>query len=229
VRRMSTGPRGTSESDERRCAERRTRMSEVREQISRFGDAFGWPWVPVRFCPRAPEGEARELRFCEAVREGVRSPVVLTAASVGCPGAKRSFGWARGLDEGLAEELAKKQSVPLGTAKKMIRGVPRLDDGAYACEVGTRDKPDVLVSYAQAPTAMKIARAIEKTSGEPLRPVLSSVMSACGNAVVRSFVSGDVALSFGCDQSRESGAIGRDRLIIGVPWAQVGRLLDTIQ
>jgi len=204
-------------------------MEEVRKWISKFGDAFGWPWVPVRFCSEAPEGEVRELRFCEALREAVRSPVVLTAASVSCPGAKRSFGWARGLDEGLAEELAKKQSVPLGTAKKMIRAVPRLDDGAVACEVGTRNTPDVLVSYAQAPTAMKIARAIEKGSGEPLRPVLSSVMSACGNAAVRSFLSGDVALSFGCDQSREAGAIGRDRLIIGVPWAQVPELLGKIQ
>ena len=204
-------------------------MAEVREQISRFGDAFGWPWVPVKFCNQTPESEARELRFCEAIREAARSPVVLTAASVSCPGAKRSFGWAQGLDEGLAEELARKQSLPLRTAKKMMRGVPKLNSGVVAVEVGTKDTPDVLVSYAQTPTAMKIARAFEKTSGEPLRPTLSSVLSACGNVAVRSCITGEIAVSFGCDQSRESGAIGRDRLIIGVPWAQVDRFLETVQ
>ena len=204
-------------------------MAEVREQISRFGNAFGWPWVPVRFCSEEPEGEAKELQFCEAVREAVRSPVVLTAASVSCPGAKRSFAWAQGLDEGLAEELAKKQSLPLRTAKKMIRAVPRLNNGAIAVEVGTKDTPDVLISYAQPPTAMKIARAFEKGTGEPIKPVISSVMSVCGNVAVRSFLTSEVSLSFGCDTSREAGAIGRDRLIVGVPWAQVDKLLETVQ
>ena len=42
-------------------------------------------------------------------------------------------------------------------------------------------------------------------------------------------VTGEFALSFGCDESRESGSIGRDRLVIGVPWAQVQRPLDTVQ
>lgn len=201
----------------------------MRELISEFGNAFGWPWVPVKFCSEPPEGDPQELRFCEAIREAARSPVILTAASVSCPGAKRSFGWAQGLDEGLAEELARNQSVPLATAKKMIKGVPRLNSGVVAVEVGTKDTPDVLVSYAQTPTAMKIARAFEKTSGESLRPTLSSVLSACGNVAVRSFLTGEVAVSFGCDTSREAGAIGRDRLIVGVPWAQVDRLLETVQ
>jgi uncharacterized protein (DUF169 family) len=132
------------------------------------------------------------------------------------------------MDEGLAENLAKKQAVSLRTARSMVREVPRLDEGVLAVEVGTRATPDVLVSYAQPTTAMKIARAWQMMSGEPLRPVLSSVMSACGNAAVRSFLTGEIAVAFGCDQSRESGAVGRDRLILGVPWNSVEPLIEAV-
>jgi len=204
-------------------------MTDARASISEFGNAFGWPWVAVKFHKETPETKPTDMRFCEALKEALSYPVVLTAASVGCPGAMRSFGWSSGSDEELAEALAKKQGLPVATAKKMIDGVPRLDAGVVAVEVGTRDTPDVLLSYAQAPTVMKIGRAVEKGSGEPLRPVLSSVMSACGNAAVRSHVTGEVAISFGCDQSREAGDIGRDRLIVGVPWGRVSELLGAAQ
>ena len=111
----------------------------------------------------------------------------------------------------------------------MIRDVPELGQGARAIEIGAKGVPDVLVSYAQPPTAMKIARAIEKASGESLKPVLSSVMAVCGNVAVGCMLSGDVTVSFGCADSREAGAIGRDRLIIGVPWGRVPELLGTLQ
>jgi uncharacterized protein (DUF169 family) len=204
-------------------------MPDARDQIMEFGEAFGWPWVPVKFHREMPEDTPSEMRFCEAITEALRTPVVLTQDSTTCPGAKRSFGWLRGMDEGLAEDVARKQDIPLGTARKMVRELPKLDDGVVAVEVGTRLTPDVIVSYAQTTTAMKITRAFQKISGEPLKPVLSSVMAACGNAVVRCARSGDVALSFGCDQSRESGAIGRDRLMIGVPWKSVETLLQAMR
>jgi uncharacterized protein (DUF169 family) len=204
-------------------------MAEDRELIERFGQAVGWPWIPVRFCYEVPKDEPRRLRFCEAVREAARTPIVLTRPSVTCIGARRSFGWALGLDEGLAEDVAVRQALPLAAAKKMLKAVPRLNGDFVAVEVGTRDTPDVLLSYAQPPTAMKIARALERSSGEPFTPIVSSVMSVCGNGAVRSFLSGNVTVSFGCQQSRESASIGRDRMVVGVPWAQVEKLLDTVQ
>jgi uncharacterized protein (DUF169 family) len=188
--------------------------------------AFGWPWIPVKFLTEAPSSAAQQKRFCESIPDGQVSPVILTAESITCPGAKRSFGWARGMDEGLAEKLSINQGVTLGTAKKALKRVPHLDDGVVAVEVGTRSTPDVLVSFAQPPTLMKLARAYEKTWDEPIRPVLSSILSVCGNAAVRSHMTSDVTVSMGCDASRESGQIGRDRLVIGVPWDRVAKLAD---
>ena len=76
---------------------------------------------------------------------------------------------------------------------------------------------------------MKLARAYEKLNGVPLRPILSSVLSVCGCAAVRSHVDGDVAISLGCDTSREAGAIGHERLVVSVPWGKVDELIDAAQ
>ena len=201
---------------------------DVRETIDRFGTSFGWPWVPVKFRTFVPDERPAELRFCEAVREAQRLPVVLTADSIACPGAKRSFGWSQGLDEGLAEHLATQQLLPLAIARRAIRHVPKLTDGVVAVELGTSDTPDVLVSFAQPTTVMRIVRAHERSGRKPLTPVLSSVMSACGNVAARSYLRREAALSFGCDTSREASEIGRDRLMVGVHWDLVADLLAAI-
>ena len=200
-------------------------MALLGERISEVGEAFGWPWVPVKFCRTAPKVVAKELRFCEAIKEARRSPVVLTADTVVCAGARRSFGWSQEPDERLAEQIAEKQGTPLAVAKRMISNVPRLENGFAAVEVGAMDRADVFVSYAQPVTAMRIARAIERFLDKPLSPRLTSVLSACGSVAARCFITGEVAISFGCEDSRDCGSISRDRLIIGIPWVLVPKLL----
>ena len=198
----------------------------VQGKIDDLGKAFGWPWIPVKFHETAPSEPAQEKRFCEAIWDGRATPIVLTADSVTCPGAKRSFGWSRGMDEALAEDLSTSQGVMLGTAKKALKRVPFLANETVAVEVGTHDVPDILISYAQPTTLMKLARAYEKDGDEPLRPVLSSILSVCGCAAVRSYMEGDVTVSLGCQISRETGSIGRDRLVVSVPWNKVDALIE---
>lgn len=201
-------------------------MSDVKPTMRSFEAIFGGTWVPVKFHEEVPEREPRKLRFCEAAAEGRWSEVILTPESVTCPGARRSLGWSSGMDEGLAEELAKKQSLTLATAKSLLKNVPRLDGSVAAVGLGTKDAPDVLISYVQPPTAMKIIRAFQKSSGGNLNSSLSSVLSVCGNVAVKSFLTGEITFSFGCDLSRDCGSIGRDRLAVGVPWSMVPRLLE---
>ncbi len=201
-------------------------MSDVKPTVRSFEESFGGTWVPVKFHKEAPEREARKLRFCEAAAEARWSEIVLTPESVSCPGARRSLGWSSGLDEGLAEEVAKTQSLTLATAKNLLKDVPRLDGSVAAVGLGTKDVPDVLISYVQPPTAMKIIRAFQKSSKGNLNPSLSSVLSVCGNVAVKSFLTREITFSFGCDLSRNWGSIGRDRLVVGVPWSMVPRLLD---
>jgi uncharacterized protein (DUF169 family) len=202
---------------------------EAQKKIDDLGRAFGWPWIPVKFHSTAPAKPAEEKRFCEAIWDGRATPIVLTADSVTCPGAKRSFGWSRGMDEGLAEKLSRNQGVTLATAKRALKGIPFLGNGTVAVEVGTLEVPDVLVSFAQPVTLMKLARAYENKHDAPLQPSLSSVLSVCGCAAVRSHVRNELAVSLGCETSRDAGAIGRDRLVVSVPWGSIDALLDAAQ
>lgn len=203
--------------------ERKKDVSEFEDTVRKVEHEFGGVWIPVRFLPESLEAGAH-MRFCEAVREAIRTRVVLTPESVTCPGARRSFGWAAGLDDGLAESIAKKQRVALRTVQAMVRGSAKLREPCAAVELRTDGKPDVILSFAQPAAVTKVVRAIESRVGGPVRQQLSSVLSFCGNVAVRCHVSGEAAMSFGCGESRACAGIGNDRLVVGLPWPVVERL-----
>ena len=61
--------------------------------------------------------------------------------------------------------------------------------------------------------------------GKTLIASVSSVMAACGSVAVRAYLTSQMCFSFGCPDSRENGAIGRDRLIMGLPMSLVEELV----
>jgi uncharacterized protein (DUF169 family) len=199
-------------------------VGECVEAVRRIESKFGGVWIPIRFLPESKENGS-SLRFCEAVREAIRTRVILTSDSVTCAGARRSFGWAAGLDESLAESISEKQGVPLRAARAMVRGSAKLDRACAAVELRTTERPDVLVSFALPGDVMKVVRALETRIGGPVRQDLSSVLSFCGNVAARCHVSGEAAMSFGCGESRRVVGIRGDRLMIGLPWSVAKELL----
>jgi uncharacterized protein (DUF169 family) len=102
-------------------------------------------------------------------------------------------------------------------ARKLITNTPYLNGAIAAVSVGGNDCPDVVVSYAQPESVMKLVRTWQELEGTDLGLEASSVMAVCGNVVARAYTTGRICLSFGCPDSREYGAIGRDRLVIGLP------------
>jgi len=64
---------------------------------------------------------------------------------------------------------------------------------------------------------MKLLRRWQAVLGKTLLAEVSSAMAVCGSVVVRAYLTGQVCLSFGCPDSRTYGAIGRDRLVVGLP------------
>jgi len=201
-------------------------MTKFAERTGRLTDRFGGRWIGVRFLDTPPGGAvADEMRFCEAVMRAATSRVVLTDESVTCPGAKRSFGWAAGMDEGLAESMATRQGLPLAVTRELVRSTPRLDGGMQAVEVGGTGRPDLVLCYATPLIVMKVVRAVELGTGKTLAQSLSGALSVCGNVAARCVKTGEVSISFGCRQSREAGYIGRESLAVAMPWAFVERLL----
>jgi uncharacterized protein (DUF169 family) len=190
-------------------------------------DCFGGRWVPIRFLDAPPiDGQAEGMRFCEAIKGAARSSVILTESSVTCPGAKRSFGWARGMDENLAESMAGQQGIPLAVARELVRSTPHLDSGIQAIEIGGKGRPDLVVSYATPVSAMKVIRAVELATGAPLAQRLSNALSVCGGVAARCVKTGEVSVSFGCAESRRAAGMGKYTLTVGIPWVMVEKLFD---
>jgi len=187
----------------------------------------GW-WTGVRFhFDGSPEPERRQepMRFCEAVRNSRTRPIVLTAPVINCPGALRSLGLSDNQEETMAVTMAEKAGLAPETARKLITGTPRLRSSPTGVTVGTDDDSDMFVSFAQPAAAMRLLRNWQGRTGKPLVCDISSVMAVCGSVAVKSYLTNRLCISFGCPDSREYGAIGRDQLVVGVPAKMVEEIV----
>lgn len=200
-------------------------MQKVRD-IQRY---FGEAWTGVKFYfdgATAPEkGTRAGLRFCEAVARARSGPLVLQPGDVSCPGANYVFRWDGKLRDTIAAQLAEDRGMSPESSGQLISQVPVLDRPPAAIGLNTDDVPDVIVSYCQPATAMQFLKVWQATfGGRNLVSSLSSVLSVCGNVCVGSYLSKKVSLSLACDEAREWGDVGRDRMVIGIPYPLIEKL-----
>jgi uncharacterized protein (DUF169 family) len=169
-----------------------------------------------------------DLRFCEAVSRARSGPLLLHPGAMSCPGANYVFGWERNeaLRNTILGELMKQRGLGRTAAEKLISQVPVFEQSLIAIGLNTGEVPDLIISYCQPPTVMKLLKLWQTAfDGYNLVSNLSSVLSVCGNVAAGCYLSSDVVLSFGCDDSREFGGIGRDRLVLGLPYPLLEKLL----
>jgi uncharacterized protein (DUF169 family) len=190
---------------------------------------FNEAWMGVKFyfkndaVPEVKVGTG--LRFCEALVEARSGPLLLVPGAVSCPGADYVFGWDRDHRHGIATKLAERRSMGPEAVEKLISQVPVLKEPPAAIGLNTDDVPDLIISYCQPTTAMNFLKLWQREfGGGNLASDLSSILSVCGNVGVGSYLSKDVSLSFGCDDARQFGGIGRDRLVIGIPYPLIQKL-----
>ena len=204
--------------------ERNWRMNKVK----RFESRIGGRWTGITFHRGdAPKENIpnQTMRFCEAIRASITSPLTLTRDLVRCPGALRSFGWASNEDGEIVREIAAKRGVKEEAAKALIGQTPRLENGISGITIGDYESPDLIVSYIQPEAAMDIVFQWQKSFATDLDVGLSSVMAVCGNVAAAAYTTNKICMSIGCTESRNHGTIGRDRLVIGIPAQVVGTLL----
>ena len=190
-------------------------------------ERIGGRWIGITFChDSAPKEDLakRPMRVCEAIKESNTRPVALTRHLVNCPGAHRSLGWTTKEDDKIARKMVEASGIKLGIARKVIANTPRLDKGIAAVLIGSDNAADVLLSYAQPEAAMRLVRSWQHVYGADLHLEVSSMMAICGSVAVRAYTTGRICVSFGCPDSRQYGAIGRDRLAVGLPVGLVREL-----
>ena len=197
--------------------------------VDAFQRLFGSRWTGVTFyfeeLPTANEHSLKDIRFCEAIKKSLVHPVLLRPEDLNCHGARYVFGW----DETVKAEMVKKfhhqEGFSESQAEEVVQNLPKINGSIKGIGLNLKNSlPDLLLSYLQPGQIMTLLRSYHVHFGKDLNVGLSSVVSVCGHVAVEAFVKKQIALSFGCRDSREYGGITRDRVAIGVP-AELARTL----
>ncbi len=188
----------------------------------RFSKKIRSSWIKVKFYRDKPNDLnvklLKNVKFCEATKEAILHPIILSQESINCPGALYAFGWqdrsqilAHCKDKtGLSEKIL----------QSMLPQMPRFKDTFEYIGLNTEGEPDLIMSRLMPKEVMDLISLYHSKTGKNLDVSLSSMMSICGGIAVRTFLENRITLSFGCMDSRKYAQIGRDRLFVGVPKGQ---------
>jgi uncharacterized protein (DUF169 family) len=72
---------------------------------------------------------------------------------------------------------------------------------------------------------MKIVQAYQRIAGDELKLDVSGVAPVCGNCTVRPYVTNQICVSFGCNDSRQYGGIESDELVVGISRKMAGPIM----
>jgi uncharacterized protein (DUF169 family) len=199
------------------------------EDVKKFEKKLGGAWVRVKFFKQMPSTEnmqlLKDVRFCEALVRVKTTSVMVTPSSISCPGANFAFNWNEQSNQKIIDECKNKINVSEDFLKSLIGNIPKLDTYFPAIGLNTDDNPDVLISNLQPVQVMRLIKLYQNQTGENIYIDQLSLMSVCGNIAVRCFLTQQISISFGCDDSRLYGNIERDRLVVGVPYALIKTFL----
>ncbi|MCK4539054.1 MAG: DUF169 domain-containing protein [Candidatus Krumholzibacteria bacterium] len=201
------------------------------EIIRKLESAIGGRWlgvslyaVPVKrktehVCPQVN-------RFCETLKIASVSKVLIDPHQFTCPGARYAFGCGNDLKKSMIDKLVDKKGYNAAVAKQLIEKTPHCQDEIHAIGINTSENPGMYIAELQPMQAMRLVQIYQKMLEKIFQTEISSVLSACANVVVKAIQTQDMAISFGCDDSRASGSVSQDRLYAGLPSTQARTMMD---
>jgi len=170
----------------------------------------------------------KQMKFCEAVNYSFNAPIMLNTDNLGCLGARRSIGFDRN-DKLLASTISAENNLPVKFIRTALQEIPVMN-GISNINLGlTKDheielQPDLYLMYIRP---IKVTGLMQRLAKMALIPsVLPYIfLSVCGNVFANCYLNQKVTISFGCPESRESGGIGEDEIVVGLPFSVAENLL----
>jgi len=193
------------------------------ETIQKIQSAVGGRWHGVSFIngkgdfPKDVEFKQTD-RFCEAIDLAVVHKMIIKPEEFTCPGARYAFGGMIDIKKTMIDKLVNQKVYSLDYALRLLEKTPHLQKMPDWLGFNCLDEPDILISQLQPEQAMRLVQLYHIKLRKPFRTEISSIISACGNVAVRAYEYQDMALSFGCDDSRTFGRLSRDRLYVGLAY-----------
>ncbi len=157
-------------------------------------------------------------------------PRTLGPMSIRCAGAKYVLGF---LDDGqppaqLVAELYKEHRAESAElAREMISDLYCISDTA-SIRLTRGGKGDVYIVYLPPESVMRLVQAYQRLMIESPTFLCSSLAPVCGVATAQAYCTKKVCISFGCDDSRRYGGIGKCDIVVGIPHSILASLQAAI-
>ena len=170
----------------------------------------------------------KQMKFCEAVDQSFKVPLRLNAGNLGCPGARHCIGFKNDNIQ-LATKISDENNIPVKFIQTALEKIPTLK-GISHINLGLTDRiendmqPSLYIMYVKP---FKITELMHKLAKMALIPSVPpyTFLSVCGNVFANCYLNQKVTISFGCPESRASGGIGEDEIVVGLPFSIAENLL----
>jgi len=171
---------------------------------------------------------SKPMKFCEAINHSFKIPLRINRGNLGCTGANRSVGFEID-DRHLAKTITENNHIPVKFVMNALKIIPALQDIRHInlglTEYMEKDtKTDLYIVYAQPGSVTSIMHTLAKHNIMPSIPPYS-LLSVCGNVFANCYINRTVSISFGCPESRKSGGIEGNEVVLGIPYKAARYLL----
>jgi len=153
---------------------------------------------------------------------------MLNTDNLGCPGARRCIGFQND-NKQLATKISEENNIPVKFIHTALRKIPVLKDithinlGLTEC-IENDIQPDLYIMYVRPFKITELMHKLSKMAIIPSAPPYT-FLSVCGNVFANCYLNQKVTISFGCPESRESGGIEEDEIVVGLPFSVAENLL----
>jgi uncharacterized protein (DUF169 family) len=132
----------------------------------------------------------------------------------------------------LAEDLVSiKNAAGEEVSNKLLQSMPRLAEGKKFIVFFAIDKlpliPDVVLLIGTPVEIMDIVWKITSQTGERIQTSISAIGSMCGELTAQTILTNRPNLSIGCCGSRRFGRLGKDEIMLSLPWDMYKRFFET--
>jgi uncharacterized protein (DUF169 family) len=173
----------------------------------------------------------KPIRFCEAVNDAFKTPLLFDPQNLICIGGRRSLGLLLD-DKELAQHISAESGIALQTAKRALNEIPKMNTPIHNVLMGIDEnlekevQPDLYILYISPKEFMDLSRDyILKTNEFPIvKPF--SFLSVCGNVFISTFKSANMSVSFGCPESRSYGGVKDNHVVVGLPYNRCVQLFS---
>jgi uncharacterized protein (DUF169 family) len=174
------------------------------------------------------------IRFCQAVDYVLKTSrsLSLRKEDISCPAARIVLGFEDDGDilvECACKLVEARRFRDEASAIRALSDVPMIrGDICSVLLSSTGVLPDTYVFHSKPSVIMRVVQAYHRAYSQPLRFDVTGVMPVCGNCAVRSYLTNEVCVSFGCDDSRKYGDIPDDELVMSIPLRKTLSILQSL-